>query len=104
MAADMDQELQLIESLLSVLKSARVNTDLGPVEIARAVAYVAERVEAERDEYEQELAEEDDQIFANADPLAALAKIQHFLRREAAEASGCDCPDCQRLRGERYDA
>lgn len=99
----MDQELKLIEGLLAVVKSAAANTDLGPIEIARAAEYVAERCYQARDEHETRLAEEkaEEERFRR---FTDLSHAKHELRKAIAMQSGCQCSDCQRLRGERFDA
>jgi len=102
-----DDELKLIDAMLSLIRSAEHASDfLNPVAIARAVEYVAERCYAERDAYERDLAEEERE---EAEEFLTLAKSQIAAHLEQAKSimaqmAGCDCADCQRARGERFDA
>jgi len=91
----MDDELKLINGLWKAIE----RTDLDPSAVARCVEYIAERCYAERDAYEREQLEE----RKHEAEVVAEASVGRF-QRLLAQAGGCQCPECQRARGERFDA
>lgn len=95
-----DQELMLIERLLTLIKSAQDNMDIGPVEVARAVEYVAERCYQARDEHQREIAEEEAEDRAE-EIAATFAAIRE---RMSAAAEVCECENCRARRNKRFDA
>lgn len=88
----MDAELKLIRALLKTLEQA----PLDAVERARCVEYVAERAYAERDDFEKAVAQQRVDLSRQQ-----FGDALNNLQTTMAAASGCQCPDCQRLRGER---